>query len=94
MSIFRFLALFLAILVSVCGATDSTTTAASNHNQQAPYDNSEPQKDDTPKVIQLTSRSFDSSIKDGSVWLVEFYGESSCSLKRDDFSCACSSCFL
>ena len=29
-------------------------------------------------VIELTSRTFDSSIKDGSVWLIEFYGVCLC----------------
>jgi hypothetical protein len=81
MSVFRLFALFLAILVSVCGVIVSTTAAAGSSNNQAPYDTtstSQPKKDNTPKVVQLTSRDFDSSVKDGSIWLVEFYGESSC----------------
>jgi hypothetical protein len=29
---------------------------------------------DAGAVIELTSRTFDSSIEDGSVWVIEFYG--------------------
>ena len=71
LSIFPLAFLLLAILqganASLPDASEKVTTSTSSSEDDHDADAG------SNGVITLTSRNFDSSIKDGSVWLIEFH---------------------